>query len=288
MDIVQHKNNLAKSQLELKLQCDSSGKTQIFHQYTTHPLRVSHPFRLDSNNPNRVYLYIRNNSPGLLAGDELNLSLELTQGSQVYLTEQAATKAHPILNHTVAAKVNYKIIMQANTSLEFVCEPLILYANTALRQDTAIQIDPISNLFWTEIILPGRLARGEFYQFYYYDNSYQLTSPEGKLLLRDRSYLAGKNNQFSNSSLFASYPIIGKAIAIYPQINCDLLQKVIDQENANNSDNFAVATSILPYDQGVIIRVLSDKTETIKNYFRSVLNSIRLMNSDSVLPYIPK
>lgn len=288
MEILQQKNNLARSQLDLKLQCDSAGKTQIFYQYTTHPLRISHPFRLDKNNSDRIYLYIRNNSPGLLAGDELNFSLELAQGSQVYLTEQAATKAHPILNKTAAAKVNYQIIMQADTSLEFVCEPIILYDNAALQQETHIQINPSSNLFWSEIILPGRLARGEFYQFHYYDNSFKLTSPEGKILLRDRSYLAGKNNQFSDSSLFTSCPIMGKAIAIYPQIDCNILQQVIEQENTNDSDNFVVATSILPYEQGVIIKVLSDKTETIKNYFRSVLNSIRLKQSDSALPYIPK
>ena len=288
MVIPKKTHNLALSKLDLKLQCNSWGQTNIFYQYTTHPLRVSNPFRLDRNNPNRIYLYIRNNSPGLLAEDELNLYFYLEKGSQVYLTEQAATKVHPVLDQTAAARVNYQMIMEENTSLEFVPEPLILYADAALRQKTKIQIHPSSNLFWSEIILPGRLARDEYYQFRYYDNCFRVTSSEGQLLFQERSYLEGKDNQFSNNCLFTSLPIIGKAIAIYPQINCNSLQKAIDDLKITNPNQFVVATSILPYDQGILIRVLSQKSEQIKNYFRSVLSLIRSMHNDSALPYIPK
>lgn len=281
-------NNLAISQLDLKLQCNSSGQTQIAHQYATHPLRVSQPFRLEKNNQDRVYLYLRNNSPGILAEDELNFSLQLEQDSQLYLTEQAATKVHPVLNKSAAAKVNYQIIIKANASLEFVPEPLILYTDAALKQETKIQMHPSSNLFWSEIILPGRLARGESYQFYFYDSCLIVTDPEGKLLFKDRSYWEGKNNQFRDSSLFTYFPIMGTAVAVYPQINCNSLQKAIDNLTATNSEDFAVATSILPYDQGITIRALSKKSQQIKNYFRSVLNEIRSLQKDFSLPKIPK
>ncbi len=288
MAISEKKHNLALSKLDLKLRCEPQGQTNIFHQYTTHPLRISKPFRLDKHNLNRIYLYLRNNSPGLLAEDELNLSFYLEQGSQLHLTEQAATKVHPILDKTAAARVNYQIMMGENTSFEFIPEPLILYTDAALIQKTNIQIMPSSNLFWSEIILPGRLARDEYYQFHYYDNCFQVTSSEGKLLFKDRSYLEGKNNQFSNSSLFTASSILGTAIAVYPKINCNSLQKAINNLKMTNSNKFSVATSILPNNQGILIRVLSGKSEQIKNYFRSVLNLIRSMQSDSALPYIPK
>ncbi|MEM9275994.1 MAG: urease accessory protein UreD [Cyanobacteria bacterium P01_F01_bin.143] len=283
--IIKKINNLAKSTLDLKLKCQEYGQTKVFYQYTTHPLRVSQPFHLEQNTSKRIYLYLRNNSPGLFPEDELNLALQLEQGSQLYLTEQAATKVHPASEQSLAARVNYQITIQENAGLEFVPEPLILYADAALKQSTNIQIDPSSKLFWSEIVLPGRLARGESYQFHYYDSLLNVTSSEGKLLFKDRSYLSGKNNQFIDSSLFAAYPVMGTAIAVYPEINCYQLQKAIDNLKTNN---FTVATSTLPFEQGIIIRVLADKSEQIKNYFRSVLNSIRLMNNDSELPYIPK
>ncbi len=49
-----------------------------------------------------------------------------------------------------------------------------------------------------------------------------------------------------------------------------------------------VAIPILPYDKRILIRVFPQKSEQIKNHFRSVLNSIALIHSDSALPYIPK
>ncbi len=280
--------NLAISKLDLKFQCNSSGQTQIAHQYATHPLRVSPPFRFDKNNQNRVYLYLRNNSPGILAEDELNFSIQLEKSSQLYLTEQAATKVHPVLTKNAVARVNYQIRIKANASLEFVPEPLILYTDAALKQETKIQMHPSSNLFWSEIILPGRLARGEYYQFHFYDNCLSVTNPEEKLLFKDRSYWEGKNNQFRDSSLFTSLPIMGNAIAVYPKINCNSLQKAIDNLTITNSEDFMVATSILPYEQGIVIRVLANKSQQIKNYFRSVLNEIRSLQNDCSLPKIPK
>ncbi len=282
------RHNLAISKLDLKLQCNSSGQTQIAHQYATHPLRVSQPFHLEQNNLGRIYLYLRNNSPGILAEDELNFSLQLEQNSQLYLTEQAATKVHPVLTRSAAARVNYQIIMNANTSLEFVPEPLILYNDAALKQETKIQMHPSSKLFWSEIILPGRLARGESYQFHFYDSCLSVTDPEGKLLLKDRSHWEGKSNTFCDNSLFSSFPIMGTAIAVYPQISCNSLQKAINNLNLVNSDESTVATSILPYEQGIIIRVLSKKSQQIKNYFRSVLNEIRSLQNDFPLPHIRK
>ncbi|ELS00369.1 urease accessory protein UreH [Xenococcus sp. PCC 7305] len=281
-------NNLATSKLDLKVRCSLSGQTKIFHQYTTHPLRVSNPFRLDKNNSHRLYLYLRNNSPGLLAEDELNLAVQLEQGSQLYLTEQAATKVHPVLEQNAAAQVNYQITIAENASLEFVPEPLILYADAALKQTTNITIYPNSNLFWSEIVIPGRLARGESYKFNYYDSCLNVTSSEGQLLFKDRSYLEGKNNQFKNSSLFAAHSIMGTAIAVYPEIGCHKLQKAIDNIVIADKNEAIVATSTLPYEQGIIIRALSNKSEQIKNYFRSALNSIRSLQDDSALPYIAK
>lgn len=286
--IIKKINNLAISTLDLKLQCQASGRTQIFHQYATHPIRVSQPFLLEQNNPKRIYLYLRNNSPGLFAEDELNLNFCLEESSQLYLTEQAATKVHPVSKQSLAAKVNYQITIKENAGLEFVPEPIILYADAALKQSTNIQLSSGSEVFWSEIILPGRLARGEFHQFYYYDSCLKVSDSEGKLLFKDRSYLEGKNNQFSDSSLFAAHPIIGTAIAVYPEINCHELQRAIDNLNITKSDDFVAATSVLPYDKGLIIRVLSNKSEQIKKYFRSVLNLIRSLKNDSNLPYIPK
>ena len=53
-------------------------------------------------------------------------------------------------------------------TLEFLPEPLILFADSALSQTTDITLHAEAGLSLGEIILPGRLARGEAYQFRQY------------------------------------------------------------------------------------------------------------------------
>jgi urease accessory protein len=288
---------LRDSTLELQLKCNSEGKTIIARQYETHPLRISRPFRLDRGgdlaegeapNNHRAYLYLRNNSPGLFAGDELNLSLCLEEKTQLYLTEQSATKVHPTTMPEVTAKVHYQWTIAKDAMVEFIPEAIILYRDSALQQTTQVKIHPTASLFWSDLILPGRLARGECYQFRFYDHCLEVYSDAGELWFKDRMYLTGKDNPFSDSKLFASFPIWGNAIAIMPQIEVNLLKSTLDNLLDNNSHDLVAATSVLPHDKGVLIKVLASQTQKIKMYWHLVLNALRKLNHQSCLPHIPK
>ncbi|MEL6579691.1 MAG: urease accessory protein UreD, partial [Cyanobacteria bacterium J06621_12] len=110
--------------LELALDCNQDGKTVCQHQYTTFPLRLSTPFYLEGAASRRAYHYLINTSPGLLAGDELNLSLQLEEDSHLHLTDQAATKIHPMPLNNSKGVINYQITVEANASLELCPEPI--------------------------------------------------------------------------------------------------------------------------------------------------------------------
>lgn len=281
MESIKYQHNL-----ELTLRCDRS-QTVCQHQYTTYPLRLSSIFRLEGANSNRAYCYLINTSPGLLAGDKLDLSLQLGSNTSLYLTDQAATKVHPMPEINIKARVNYQITVDAGSSLELVPEPVILYTDAVLEQKTVIKLHPTARLFLSEIILPGRLAKGEYYNFNYYFNRLKVTDLQEKLLFTDVMRLAGKQNQFKNDRIFASLPIMGNAIAILPNIDLQLLTtqlklKLISQQN------IAVATTILPTNNGILIRALSNKTIKLKKYFTYALNCIRTITNQSPLPYIAK
>ncbi|MGF1538876.1 MAG: urease accessory protein UreD [Pleurocapsa sp.] len=278
-----YQNNL---ELHLKNNCDL--QTVGHHRYTTYPLRLSRVFRLDGINSNRAYFYSMNTSPGLLAGDELNISLLLETNSNLYLTDQAATKVHPMPDGESKATVNYQIEVRPQANLELVPEPIILYTDAALNQNTAIKLDCEAKLFLTEIVLPGRLARGESYQFRYYLNRLKVSDLTGKLLFKDAMYLEGKTNLFKDSKLFTPLPIMGSAIAIYPNLNLDKLNTQIESIQMDNFPKLMVATSILPSDRGLLIRAFASKTIQLKRYFHLILQSIRNLTQDSDLPYIPK
>ena len=276
-----------RDNLELILNCDRDRRTVCQHQYTSYPLRLSTPFYLEGKGTNRAYHYLINTSPGLLAGDELNLSLQLEANTSLYLTDQAATKVHQMPEIDTKATVNYQIKLEPNSSLELVSEPVILYKDAALSQKTLIQIHPTAKLFTSEIILPGRLAKNEYYDFKYYRNRLKVTDSSNKLLFIDSTLLEGQQNRFKNNKLFASLPIIGSATAILPNTELNLLVAQLNNLEIAES-NLETATTILPNQTGVLIRALSNKTSIIKQHFTRTLNCIRSINNQHSLPHIPK
>ena len=275
----------SSSQLEIKLQQNRLGKTIITHKYANHPLCISRPFYLD-NYQNRAYLYLGNNSPGLFPKDDFKFSFDCDKNTQLYLTDRAANKVHPHTNLKNIAQVNFEFNIAARAYVEFLPESLILYQDAALEQVTKIKMDSSSTLFLSEIILPGRLARGEFYLFHSYFNRLQVYSLDGDLWFSDGMYLSGINNSFKDSNLFAKYAILGNAIAVLPSSQVKLLQTQI--ENLAMAHNLLVATSLLPQERGLLIRINGEKTTLIKQYFSTVLNLIRKIHQDCPLPYIPK
>ena len=271
--------------LELFLRCDRE-RTVCQHQYTTYPLRLSPSFRLEGSNSSRIYHYLINTSPGLLSGDKLRLSLDLAANTSLYLTDQAATKVHPMLKTGTKATVDYQIRVDRDASLELVPEPIILYADSVLEQETAIALHPTAKLFLSEIIIPGRLAKQEYYDFNYYFNRIKVTDLAGKILFIEANRLWGKQNQFQHHHLFAASAIIGNAIAVLPNTNLKLLTTQLNE--LASCKNIEAATAILPSNNGILIRALSNKTVQLKQYFTSALDCIRTLTNQSPLPYIPK
>ena len=279
--------------LELMLRCargaypeNNRDKTVCQHQYTSFPLRLSTPFRLEGKNSNRIYHYLINTSPGLLAGDKLSLSLQLAANTSLYLTDQAATKVHPMPKGN-RATVNYQIILGRNADLELVPEPIILYKDSILEQNTRVKLHPTAKLFISEIILPGRIAKQEYYDFNYYLNRLQVSDLTDKLLFVDAMRLTGKN-QFKNNPLFVSFPIIGNAIAMIPDADLELLSRRLENVELAKCKNIEVATSVLPSDNGLVIRALGSKTIELKKYFTYAIDCIRAITKRPSLPYIAK
>ncbi|MEL7224282.1 MAG: urease accessory protein UreD [Cyanobacteria bacterium J06576_12] len=294
------------SQLALACECSASGKTVLSQRYMSYPLSVSPVFRLDED-ATRAYLYRMNTSPGLLAGDVLKMSVKLGDGSALLLADQAATKVHTMPTEGALenrrAAVRYEIEVGDRATLEFLPEPLILFTDSVLNQTTDIVLHPSAGLTWGEIILPGRLARGERYQFESYWSrlqirSYGNTSGLGDLPkegLRHRTWfietmkLLGRNNPFTNHLLFASGSVLGSLILVLPKAqatpeNLKILSQKIDQ--LSSADPVVeIASSVLPGERGLFVRAIAQTTRDLQSSFKSAANYVRQLRNQPNLPY---
>ncbi len=288
----------SRRQLELTLGCDRAAKTILQSRYMAYPLSVSPLFRreadgVDPAREQRAYLYRMNTSPGLLAGDVLGMSVKLNAGSSLHLMDQAATKVHQMPSGD-RATVLYEIEVGDRATLEFLAEPLILFASATLKQTTKIILHPNAGLSWGEIILPGRLARGESYQFREFFSRIQLQSYSGSVWFVEAIKLFGKSNRFVKNDLFADGPILGTLILVLPEAdatreNLDKLARQIEaltsESNSVESNFVELASSVLPGDRGLFVRAIASTTRDLQACFKSAVNCVRELRQQAPLPY---
>lgn len=279
---------LKTADLYLYLSCDRGGRSVVTRQYVNYPFRLSRTFRLDPTDPDRAYIYVMSASPGLLAGDNLRVWLQLDANTSLYLTDQAATKVHSMPTPGTAAKMVYQIAVGAGANLEFVPEPLILYRDGTLEQMTQVQLHPTGRLFLSEIILPGRLARGESYCFRHYFSRLQVTSPTGELLCVDAMRLEGKLNPFKENNFFSSLPVICNIFIVLPGTELKLLTAELEDLEAANRLQISAGSSLLPHCNGLFVRAMASSAYALKAYVQYTLNCVRRASGQPPLPHIPK
>ena len=284
------------SQLALTLGCNAAGKTVVRHRYMAYPLSVSPVFRLEGEGPDlsrRAYVYRMNKSPGLLAGDSLSMSVQLEEGSSLYLADQAATKVHQMARpgeeppQTRSAQVHYDVAVGKGATLEFLPEPLILFAESTLKQTTDLTLHAEAGLSWGEIILPGRLARAEVYQFREYWSKLRVRSPDRRVWFADAMKLLGKHNRFAQQPLFADGAVLGTLVLVLPQAICtsDNLTSLSQQVDGLASDSLNLASSILPEQRGLFIRAIASTTREMQAGFKAAANCVRSLRNQPPLPY---
>ena len=274
--------------LSLRVACAKGAQPVSFvaEQYATYPFRLSGNLQLDPGDSQRVYAYIMNASPGILAGDDLRLAVQVGDRTSLYLTDQSATKVHSRPAEGDIARATYSVEVGAGAYLEFVPEPIILFAAAALTQQMQIVLHPQGKLVLGEIIVPGRLAKGEFYDFEVFQSRLQVQTPTGKRCFADNFRLLGQTNRLQR--LFVTkWPVMGNFVVIVPGIGLKDLSQAL-QNPPIPADELQVGASPLPGCHGLLIRAIAARVSLLKDYQCHLLTSVRQLSGQPPLPAIPK
>ncbi|MEO1447189.1 MAG: urease accessory protein UreD, partial [Cyanobacteria bacterium J06635_11] len=256
----------------------TDARSFIAHQYATYPFRLSGNLRLDASDPHRAYAYVMNASPGILAGDDLRWAVEVGDRACLYLTDQSATKVHSQPKEGATARMTYDFTVGSGAYLEYIPEPIILFRAANLTQGTHIMLHPAGTLVLSEIIVPGRLARGEFYDFEQFVSRLQVRSPDGKLCFADNLRLFGASNRFRQSPIFSDWAILGNFVAVVPGVD---LAKLARRLEDNNQHELQVCSSPLPGCHGLLIRAMSTQVSILKAYQRYLIGCVRQLTGHS-------
>ena len=132
------------------------GVTYLAHLYQRDPLRVLFPAPAAGDPPVAV---IVTTSGGLVAGDRLDICVELAPGAAAHVTASAAEKVYRSTGLTTTIKQTLSI--RPGGTLEFLPPETILFDGARLQRETIVDLAPGSAFLGGDIVVFGRRARGE-------------------------------------------------------------------------------------------------------------------------------
>lgn len=112
--------------------------------------------RMTAGLPEIVFL---NTSGGLASGDRLSFAVTLWPGTRALATTQTAERAYRAEGH--AARAEVRLTVAENGWLDWLPQETILFDGARLDRDTQVDLAPGAGCLLLEMIVLGRLARGE-------------------------------------------------------------------------------------------------------------------------------
>lgn len=159
---------------------DAARRTFLAKQSFCAPVHLSKP-HWDGNH---LIINVVNPTAGLFAGDRVEMDVQVCHGASCVLTTPSATRVFRAKDSGVQAHVTQQFAVEAGGRLDVFPEILIPHAGARYAQTTQIDVEAAGELFFTEMIAPGRTASGEAFDYDQLEFSIDLRSA-GKLTVRE-------------------------------------------------------------------------------------------------------
>jgi len=145
----------ADGEAALRFEGDGLG-TRLRHLHQSAPLRVLFP-RPEGGEPPLGALV--NTAGGLAGGDALRIEASLGPGATATLCTPAAEKVYRSLGPET--RIDTALRAEAGATLEWLPQETILFDRARLRRGLSIDLAPDARLLACEMLVFGRVARGE-------------------------------------------------------------------------------------------------------------------------------
>jgi urease accessory protein len=258
--------------LDLEFAADSRGKTHLVRRKQKFPLHFTTPLFLDKKASGMAFIYVQNPSGALFSGDRLDLRFAARNGGKLHITSTSATKLHRMPNGSAFQKVHLEA--REGSYIEYLPDQLIPQAQSCYEQETTIDLDRGSMLIVSEIIAPGRLARGEAFAFSRLKLETRVKL-DGSALFTDRILMEPTLTPVNIRGALGSFLYSGNLLALVPRGNAKGVYDAASSLDTAGED-FRLGVGILPGEAGIIIRVLARSSSTVTRLVEEAWSRVRM------------
>jgi urease accessory protein len=262
-----------KGILQLELEEDARiKKTVIKEHYAKVPLFIQRALYLEESIPSMAYIYVISPSGGILQGDRYKIGIKLSNNAHAHITTQGATRIYKMEKDYATQMID--ILVEEGCYCEYIPDQIIPYANSRFYQLANLKVHETATMIYSEILVPGRVASGENFE---YDICYiktVATNHADKLRFIDVLKLMPKKDNFKARGIMENFSILGN---IYILAKVDHAKYLKDEINSimKSIRKIQGGASILPDRHGVAVRLLGNTTEHVKDVVYEILNISR-------------
>jgi urease accessory protein len=258
--------------LELAL-ARRNGTTCVERQYQRAPLHTYRPIHLDANLPEMAFVFVQQFGDGFVDGDRCRIDIDCGPDAAAHITTQTATNLYRA-EHNFATQV---VDLRAGRGavLEYLPDPVVPFRGARFFQRTRVSAEADSTVIVAEVLLPGRVARGELHAYDLYWAETEARRPDGTLLFADLIRLCPAEGGGPRSlALLGGRDVLATLYVITQGRRPDELVELLHKA-ASDEDVFA-GVSELPNDCGVSARFLGATSRAVRAAVTNVWNAARL------------
>ncbi len=222
-------------------------------------------------------------SPGLLAGDEHELSFLVRKEAKVFITTQSFGKIHPSPHRRSTQRV--VIEAEDDTLTEYIPEPVIPYAESCFEGGLELKLASRAAAVVGEIICPGREHRGELFRYKRYV-SYLRVFRADKLVYGNRIRLEPESHGFHSAATWGSpeYPYSGSLHLFGPYVPDSLLTELQEAAERLMQAAAGIRVGVSRTEAGISTLCLSETLALARQWQDKSRNVIR--ERAFALPYV--
>jgi urease accessory protein len=270
--------------LELSL-ARTGGTTRVVRQYQRAPLHVYRPIHLDGILPGMAFVFVQQFGDGYVDGDRCRIEIDCGSGAAVHITTQAATNVYRAPRSFAAQHVDLRVGRGA--VLEYLPDAVIPFRGSRFFQRTTLTADSDSTAIVGELLLPGRVARGELHAYDLYRAETEARRPDGALLFADLVRLCpGDGGGPRSLSLLGGWDVLATLYVVTQGRTAVELVELLRE--ASFDEGVVAGISELPNGCGVSARFLGSTSKAVRAALTNAWNAARLALLGAPVPDLRK
>ena len=247
-----------------------NNRTVMAESFFRVPLQVMKPYYDESG---CVCVYLLSPTGGVVQGDDYQIEVVLAADTHAILTTQASTKVYAMPRQGATQLMRVRVGKDA--IFEYLPDSTILFRDANFSQGISLFLERGARVALQEIVMPGRLARGETLAFTQYKSHIEASSSDGLLLYdtcriepKYQPYLIGPG-VLEGYPCWGSWYLVGDFELPWWEVLCEFTEPFLNQPSKSIGGLSQLHRS------GIAIRMLAHNAEVIQRTFQTIWNWLK-------------